>query len=246
MIKYWGATSKVVESLVNARLWDREHDGFKFRSWSDYNPTKAQSEAKRAAEAERKRHAREAKAKKRAGEDADDSERPTGQDEMSERTPSEPSALSRPVPARPGPSPIKETPCSPPEGDAPQGELIAAPAKPSKKSKRGSSLPEDWIPSPELRARVSEKCPDINQRWHFTKFQNYWLSKPGAAGRKLDWDRTYTNWMLQEQEKATRGGSGAAPQQSNRPASFADMDEPSQHQMLDATVIDVTAKELNE
>ncbi|MGP9622560.1 hypothetical protein ACT3S7_06215 [Corynebacterium sp. AOP34-AQ2-28] len=104
MIEVWKPSRMTVESLVNAGLWDREREGFVFRSWSEYNPTRSQTEAKRAADAERKRAAREKRAKKHAGEDRGESECPPGRGEMSERTPSEPSALSRPDPTRPDPT----------------------------------------------------------------------------------------------------------------------------------------------
>lgn len=103
-----------------------------------------------------------------------------------------------------------DTPCSPPEGDAPA-------KKPAKRRKTGTTLPEDWTPSPDLRARVAEKCPDIDQEWHFTKFRNYWLSTAGAKGRKSNWDRTYENWMMREQERSPQR-SGTNPNASRLPA----------------------------
>ena len=62
-----------------------------------------------------------------------------------------------------------------------------------------------WYAAENLEASIS------GTREH-QKFMNYWLSKPGAAGRKTDWRRTWMNWMLSAAERAPqRPGNSLAP-----------------------------------
>ncbi len=81
--------------------------------------------------------------------------------------------------------------------------------------KRGSRLPHDWTPreSEIVSARTagfSEQAIDVEIR----KFRNYFLSAPGGRGLKLDWDRTFDNWMLKAgsdlQQNAGRMNNGRA------------------------------------
>ena len=154
MIEVWKPSRMTVESLVNAGLWDREREGFVFRSWSEYNPTRSQTEAKRAADAERKRAAREKRAKKHAGEDRGESECPPGRGEMSERTPSEPSALSRPDPTRPDPT----------RPSSPNGEENAL-AQPSGSSERDRARRFDRIlVRLPAQGRQAESAGEVRRR----------------------------------------------------------------------------------
>lgn len=57
-------------------------------------------------------------------------------------------------------------------------------------------MPEEWQPSSDLLERGQELGLDINVLLRQTEaFRDYWLSKPGANAMKLDWDRTWMNWM---------------------------------------------------
>lgn len=50
---------KLLKELVDAALWEEEGADYKVRSFLAYNPSRAEVEAKRKADAERKRKARE-------------------------------------------------------------------------------------------------------------------------------------------------------------------------------------------
>jgi len=67
-------------------------------------------------------------------------------------------------------------------------------------------VPEDFLPDEELRAWfVDEKLGQaIDGRIEHEKFMDYWLGVPGARGRKLDWRRTWRNWMRTAAERAPR------------------------------------------
>jgi Ni/Co efflux regulator RcnB len=82
---------------------------------------------------------------------------------------------------------------------------LASTGQPAPKSKRGTRLPDDWVPSAAdvataRRAGLDE--PTI--RTEAIKFRNYWTAKTGAAATKLDWSRTWENWCLN-----LRPGGGA-------------------------------------
>lgn len=98
MIKEWGATPKVVQALVDSGLWDREHDGFTFRSWSEYNPSKARVERDRAASKARMEASRERRRGKSAGREV------ASEDVAPQHNRNTPDVLRRPDPTRPDPS----------------------------------------------------------------------------------------------------------------------------------------------
>lgn len=100
-----GGTSEQAQWLVDVGLWERTDTGYRFHDWSDYQPTRAEVLAKREAEAERKRQARQRPRGQRADSDrtndgrrADTDGAPAGQVAESEH----------PDPTRPDPTP--ETP----------------------------------------------------------------------------------------------------------------------------------------
>jgi hypothetical protein len=76
------------------------------------------------------------------------------------------------------------------------------------RSERATRVPDDFMPDEELRAWfVEEKLPAVidGKREH-EKFMDYWLGCPGVRGRKLDWRRTWRNWMREAADRASRNG----------------------------------------
>lgn len=73
-------------------------------------------------------------------------------------------------------------------------------------SSRATRLPEDFIPTPEMREWFAEEKLHLvlDARIEHEKFVNYWVGCPGAKGRKLDWCRTWKNWMWTAAERAPR------------------------------------------
>src|SRR5690606_2955 len=82
---------EAAEELVRVGLWHDDEDGYWFHDWTEYQPTKAQVESKRAEDAQRKRGVKKEKASKR---------NPSGipADSKRSRAGIQP---SRPVPPRP-------------------------------------------------------------------------------------------------------------------------------------------------
>lgn len=111
MIQVWSPTQKTVDSLVESGLWIRENDGFRFYSWLNYNPSKEDSDAKRAASKERMRQSRERNRRRTDGESRNQANKYAGSGAADEDvTLQHPNvtgeALQRPDPTRPDPTPI--------------------------------------------------------------------------------------------------------------------------------------------
>lgn len=95
---------------------------------------------------------------------------------------------------------------SPPRSTEEDQEKNKETSSPSRapRSDRGTRIPEDFSPDGKMREwYVSEglERAGLNGKLEHQKFMNYWLSKPGAAGRKTDWRRTWMNWMLSAAER---------------------------------------------
>ena len=71
MIAMWKPTAKTVDSLVSSGLWERVCDGFVFRSWCEYNPSKQQTMHEREASKARMRDSRERRKNKTAGQEVE-------------------------------------------------------------------------------------------------------------------------------------------------------------------------------
>ena len=89
--------------------------------------------------------------------------------------------------------------------------------EPAKKSAKGSRLNSDWIPSDAMLAYAAEKCPRVNASSEAENFRDYWISKPGAGGVKLDWEATWRTWVRRaEQNAATRPHNSGARHATNQ------------------------------
>lgn len=78
-------------------------------------------------------------------------------------------------------------------------EIISAPAR----SKKGTRLSEDWQPNPDLIATATLLGLSAAQfDREIAKFRDYWASRAGSQGVKLDWDATARNWMRTAAERA--------------------------------------------
>lgn len=95
---------------------------------------------------------------------------------------------------------------------------------------RGTRLPEDWRPSAELFAKGEELGIDRGVLYQETDaFRDYWLSRAGAGAVKLDWDRTWMNWMRKLRRplptlgrNIPRTGITSAPQFRPEPKTLSD------------------------
>lgn len=88
--------------------------------------------------------------------------------------------------------------------------------------KRATRLPQDFVLPREWRQeaaakRAEHRLPPIDLDLEAEKFTNFWLSKSGGGGAKLDWHRTWVNWALNArpdmrgQANGTRQSAAVAP-----------------------------------
>lgn len=112
MIAMWKPTAKTVDSLVSSGLWERVRDGFAFRSWCEYNPSKQQTMHEREASKARMRDSRERRKNKTAGQEVETAN-VAPQHHNSD-------AVPRPDPTRPDPSPKGEVK----DHDHPDGAIV--------------------------------------------------------------------------------------------------------------------------
>lgn len=70
---------------------------------------------------------------------------------------------------------------------------------------RGTRLPTDWAPSPDLIKWTRDHAPAAATDTEVDRFRDYWASQPGARGRKVSWDATWRNWARRCQEQARTG-----------------------------------------
>jgi hypothetical protein len=73
---------------------------------------------------------------------------------------------------------------------------------PARNRKLGTHLPDDFTVTPEMVTWFRENCPHVDGRHETEQFCDYWRSKPGKEGRKLDWVATWRNWMRTAEKRS--------------------------------------------
>ncbi len=56
-------------------------------------------------------------------------------------------------------------------------------------------LPEGWMPDQRVIEDIKRQFPWLNLELEHANFTDYWLSKTGRNSAKLDWNRTWRQWM---------------------------------------------------
>lgn len=65
-------------------------------------------------------------------------------------------------------------------------------ASPSARPSRGTRIPDDF--QPDIEAAIAEGVPRLEAERQARSFCDYWRSKPGKDGLKLDWPATWRVW----------------------------------------------------
>jgi hypothetical protein len=209
MIDELASSKKYADRLVEAGLWERTEGGYLFHDWSSpWQPTRAEVEAKRKEEADRKAAWRAKRVAARsagrepvdagtdepvpAGHPPDETRdthvSPTGVPDLSHS--------SRPDPTRPDPVS--------PNGDTPSLRSGVA-------QKRGTRLPDDFDPDEQLRQWARQRGftdPQIDEVT--AAFVRYWRAKSGRDATKLDWPATWQNWVSKEDPRRVLVPAAAA------------------------------------
>lgn len=73
-------------------------------------------------------------------------------------------------------------------------------------AKRGSRLPDGWMPSPELIGAAKVYAPSVNLQTETENFRDWWAAKAGAGAVKVDWDATWRGWMRRAHERNVERG----------------------------------------
>lgn len=92
---------------------------------------------------------------------------------------------------------LSSSPCplDPPSQTHPP--IIPQSSSPNPAAKRGTRLPDDWsLPASWGRWAQSEGYPEPMIRREAERFANFWQSKAGKDATKIDWEKTWRNWML--------------------------------------------------
>lgn len=121
---------------------------------------------------------------------------------------------------RNSPTPPKEKNNTPPEETSYEVPSLPPTGGPTP-AKRGSRLPDDWKIPPGTGETAQEVgLSEADVRAEAAKFRDYWVSKPGQGGVKLDWTATWRNWLRKAAEnKRPVQRQGAPP---DRPVMMAD------------------------
>lgn len=85
----------------------------------------------------------------------------------------------------------------------------------TKSSRRGARIPDDFAVTAEMVAWARERAPHVDGRLETEKFVNYWSSKSGAGATKLDWVKTWKNWLLTAEQRAPRASPNGYQSQTD-------------------------------
>lgn len=80
----------------------------------------------------------------------------------------------------------------------------------SKEDATATRLPADWMPTDEQIEFLKTERPELNLNMVAERFRDYWISQPGAKGRKVNWTATWRNWV--RNESAPRANALAKPE----------------------------------
>lgn len=75
--------------------------------------------------------------------------------------------------------------------------------EPKVKTQRGSRLPEDWTLPDSWKIWAANERPDLAINKVAENFKDFWISKPGSGGVKLNWEATWRNWIRSQSAPKT-------------------------------------------
>lgn len=73
-------------------------------------------------------------------------------------------------------------------------------------------MPSDWALPESWAVWAREQRPDIDVETVAEGFRDYWLSQPGAKGRKADWLATWRNWIRNQRRSPPTARPTQQPQ----------------------------------
>lgn len=131
---------------------------------------------------------------------------------------------------RRGTNTAQSTPTNPVEGTPTKSlktnghRTVIEPSEGKTVKTKGTRLPEDWKPAAGEIAYAKEHAPSIDVERTVEDFVDYWVSKPGQGGVKLDWSRTWQTWVRRAHDRNVERGWTAPVVSVARPATDAARD----------------------
>lgn len=199
------APLQVAEELAEAHppgytsgLFDRHPNGYLVHDYLDWNPSRDVVLAKRERRADAGRQGGKnsvATRRERYG-----TAQPEGRSEANPEANASTYASNTPPKQTPNPTPTP-IPTTTPNG------VVGA---------RGTRLPNNWELPDGWRESAKSERPTLDIDLEARKFRDYWTAKPGREALKLDWERTWMNWI--RNARSTSGTASAGPPTSTQPA----------------------------
>lgn len=81
-------------------------------------------------------------------------------------------------------------------------------------ARRGSPLPQGWLPSAATYEWAAKERPDLNIDKQVEAFCDYWPAQSGAKGLKANWDLTFKTWIRNARGQSS--GYQPKPSQSDK------------------------------
>lgn len=66
--------------------------------------------------------------------------------------------------------------------------------------KRGTRIPDQFIVTTSMRAWAAQQAPLVDVDRCTLMFVNYWRAKSGAGATKVDWEATWQNWLIRDND----------------------------------------------
>lgn len=113
-----------------------------------------------------------------------------------------------------------KTPLTPQPIETSPAPVVATPAP----RKRGTRLPEGWMPAQSVIDAMRAECPTLTAEVleaEHRKFSDHWLAAAGSRGVKANWDATWRNWIRRANEQRPGQRNGSGPRQSTSDARYA-------------------------
>lgn len=185
-IRRLGGTEDDAAELVKAGLWESTEDGYKFRDWHDYQPTRESVESEREAAKERQRRRREQRPKKQPKRDEQQSNTQSDGSSVTHASRRDTDVSHAPVTEE------FSTPVPVPVPEVPKGTKRVKRAKPK------VPLPDDWEPTEAHRAKARKLS--LDPHFEAEKFRTFHESKDN---RYADWDKAFHTWLTRATEFGT-------------------------------------------
>ena len=235
-----GASEQLAKELVAAGLWvDDVYDGdtgWRFRDWTDYQPTRDDVEAQR--EVSRRRWAmrvdpdlrqalkerdgdrcrycgEEVNWKDRRGAKGGTYDHVTPLSKGGDESVDNLVVCCRECNAKKASRTASEAGMSltdPGPTQVDSGSTKASRPDPSRPkeptSKRATRIPDDWQPDDEPSLTSEADSAGIDLTRELARFRDYWQAQSGQRGRKADWQATWRNWLRKAVDD--RGGPARA------------------------------------